>query len=125
MSDETSKPVGVVILGCGNIAEQYVRDIVTYPECRLLGFWNRTTAAAEKFASDTNTRCYRSLDDVLADNTVDIVVNLTLYKIKPHLRWMAASRRPGKQAPRSDRHGGSRTRVGRPRTPQVSRRVSL
>jgi predicted dehydrogenase/sugar phosphate isomerase/epimerase len=71
--------VGVAIVGCGNIAAAYARQIATYPHVRLIGSQDIDRARSEKLAADFGGKVYDSLDDVLADPAVEIVVNLTIH----------------------------------------------
>lgn len=68
---------GVAIVGCGNIAGPYVQDLKTYPEIRLLGVADTDVQRAQAFAGQHGTEVYDSLEALLADPHVDIVVNLT------------------------------------------------
>jgi predicted dehydrogenase len=67
----------VAIIGAGNIAGPYARDFVNYPEIDFAGVADIDFARAEKLASENNTHAYRSLDELLADPSVEVVVNLT------------------------------------------------
>ena len=50
------KPFGVAIVGCGNIADPYARDLVTYPEIKLLGVTDLDPARAETLAEKPSFR---------------------------------------------------------------------
>ena len=69
---------GVAILGCGFVADYYVATLVNHPELRLTGIHDRDPARAQRFAECWNvTNVYASLDDLLADPAVELVLNLT------------------------------------------------
>ncbi len=71
--------LSTVIVGCGNIAKNYAKDLQTYPEITLLGFSDLDPARAVAFAAEFGGRAYASLDEVLADPAVQLVVNLTIH----------------------------------------------
>ncbi len=69
--------LGIALLGCGNIAEQYARDIPTHPHLRLAGVFDILPARARSLAEKSACLAYPSLENLLQDTAVDIVVNLT------------------------------------------------
>ena len=71
--------LGIGIVGTGNIAAGYARDILTHPEIRLVAATDLDTDRARAFAEEHGGRPHASLDDLLADPAVDIVVNLTVH----------------------------------------------
>jgi len=75
----TDGKLNAVIVGCGNIAAAYANQIAGYDSVDLVGFSDIDVERAEGFASEHGGRVYPTLDDVLADETVDIVVNLTIH----------------------------------------------
>jgi len=72
-------PLGIGIVGTGNIAGGYARDAHTHPEIRLVAATDLDPARAVAFAEANDCRAHASLDDLLADDAVDIVVNLTVH----------------------------------------------
>ena len=72
-------PLGIGIVGTGNIAGGYARDALTHPEIRLVAVTDLDNARAAAFATEHACRVHASLDDLLADDEVDIVVNLTVH----------------------------------------------
>ena len=72
-------PLGLGIVGTGNIAGGYARDAATHPEIRLVSVTDLDAARATAFAAEHGCRAHGSLDDLLADPEVDIVVNLTVH----------------------------------------------
>jgi predicted dehydrogenase len=72
-------PLGIGIVGTGNIAGGYARDALTHPEIRLVAATDLDPARAVAFAEANGCRAHASLDDLLADDEVDIVVNLTVH----------------------------------------------
>ncbi len=72
-------PVGVAIVGCGNIADRYAGQINDYPHVKLLGGFDLERDRAEALVRDFGGKVYDSLEAVLADPAVEIVVNLTIH----------------------------------------------
>jgi predicted dehydrogenase len=73
------KPLGIGIVGTGNIAGGYARDILTHPEIRLVAASDLDPVRAAAFAEARGCRAHASLDGLLADEAVDVVVNLTVH----------------------------------------------
>jgi predicted dehydrogenase len=71
--------MGIGIVGTGNIAGAYARDALSHPEIRLVAATDLDPDRAVAFAAEHGCRAYASLDDLLADTAVDIVVNLTVH----------------------------------------------
>lgn len=72
-------PLGIGIVGTGNISAQYAKDIATHPEIRLVAATDLDPARAAAFAEAHGCRAHASLEDLLVDPEVDIVVNLTVH----------------------------------------------
>ena len=73
------QPLGIGIVGTGNIAGGYARDVLTYPGIRLIAATDLDRERATAFAAQHGCRAHASLDDLLADPDVDVVVNLTVH----------------------------------------------
>ena len=71
------KTVRVGIVGSGNIANVYAKNIARYPHCALAGFQDIDPARAEKLAKEYGVKAYKTIEEVVADPDVDMVVNLT------------------------------------------------
>lgn len=82
------EPLGIGIVGTGNIAGGYARDIPTHPQIRLVAATDVDPARSAAFGEAHGCRIHASLDDLLADPAVDIVVNLTV-----HLAHVEVTRR--------------------------------
>lgn len=67
----------VAFLGCGYVANMYRFTLSMHPELQLVGVYDSERSRAENMARITGSRCYESLDAVLSDPSVDIVVNLS------------------------------------------------
>ena len=84
MPDEPDgRPLGVGLIGCGNIARHYARSIAEYPQLRLVALTDAHRAAAEALAAaaaganQPAPHVHAELAALLADPAVDIAVNLT------------------------------------------------
>jgi predicted dehydrogenase len=73
------KQIGVAIIGCGNIAGAYAKNLAAYPEIKLLGATDIDLQRAESLAQQYGAQAYPSTEAVLADEAVDLVVNLTIH----------------------------------------------
>ena len=71
-----AKRIRVGIVGCGNIAGPYARDIASKPNLELVALTDLEPARAEALANEHGGRAVPTVDDLLAEN-VDLVVNLT------------------------------------------------
>ncbi len=67
----------IAIIGCGYVANFYLRTLGLYPNLQLLGVMDQDKTRATAFADYFALRLYDSLDDVLDDAQVELVVNLT------------------------------------------------
>jgi predicted dehydrogenase len=73
------KPLGIGIVGTGNIAGGYARDALTHPEIRLVAVTDLDPERAAAFAAANGCRAHATLEDLLADDEIDIVINLTVH----------------------------------------------
>jgi predicted dehydrogenase len=69
--------VRTAIVGCGNIAERYAQRIVANEPLTLVGVTDVAADRAAQLASTFDVRQHATLDDLLADDDVQLVVNLT------------------------------------------------
>src|SRR4028119_705640 len=65
------------MIGCGFVADYYIDTLANYPWLKLLGVMDRNQERAVKFSNFYSVPMYNSLDEVLADSRVEIVLNLT------------------------------------------------
>jgi predicted dehydrogenase len=72
-------PLGIGIVGTGNIAGGYARDAISHPEIRLVAATDLDPVRAAAFGEAHGCRIHASLDDLLADDAVEIVINLTVH----------------------------------------------
>lgn len=71
---------GVAIIGCGNIATRYAKDLASYPEIDLVGFSDLDVSRAEALAAEHGGCAYTDAAALLADPAVELVVNLTIHR---------------------------------------------
>jgi predicted dehydrogenase len=69
--------VNVAVVGCGNIAGRYAERIVASPLLELLGATDVVPGRAEAFVAEYDGTAYATLDRLLADERIELVVNLT------------------------------------------------
>jgi predicted dehydrogenase len=69
---------GIAIIGCGYVADSYRYCLALHQQAlRLTGVYDRDPERLAAFAGHWGDRSYGSLDQLLADETCEIVVNLT------------------------------------------------
>ncbi|HEY5785964.1 MAG TPA: Gfo/Idh/MocA family oxidoreductase [Microlunatus sp.] len=71
-----SEPLTVALVGCGNISAQYLASLPRLPNLRLVSLTDPVVAAAERVALEQGVPA-RALDDVLADASIELLLNLT------------------------------------------------
>jgi predicted dehydrogenase len=72
--------MNLAIVGCGNIAGSYAKDIKNHPSMKLVGFQDVDASRAQAFASEHGGKAYETLEHLLADPNVEVVVNLTIFQ---------------------------------------------
>jgi predicted dehydrogenase len=107
-------PLGIGIVGTGNIAGGYAKDILTHPEIRLAAVTDLDQARAAAFGKEHGCRVHASVDDLLADDSVAIVVNLTVHHAHYEIskRALEAGRHVYSEKPLALRSGEARELVG-------------
>jgi len=68
----------IALVGAGNIADRYAAAIAAAPELDFAGATDLDPARTESLVARYGGRAYAGLDDVLADDAVETVVNLTV-----------------------------------------------
>lgn len=72
-------PLRVAIVGCGNIAGPYARSIAAHDEIELVAVTDVDAARAAAFGAEHGCRVHATLEALLADPDVQLVVNLTVH----------------------------------------------
>ena len=67
----------IAIVGCGFVADYYIHTLQLHPELELIGVADRSDSRLQEFANHHSVTPYASFDDLLNDDRVDVVVNLT------------------------------------------------
>jgi predicted dehydrogenase len=67
----------IAIIGCGFVADLYAATLDIHSNLELTGVTDRDPERAVKFGSLYRARAYRDLDELLADDQIEIVLNLT------------------------------------------------
>ena len=73
------KRLGIGIVGTGNIAGGYARTARHHPEIRLVAATDLDSERAHAFGAEHGCPIHLTLDGLLEDRAVDIVVNLTIH----------------------------------------------
>jgi predicted dehydrogenase len=68
---------GIAFVGCGFVADFYAANLPLHPELALVGVFDRHGSRAESLAARHGARAFGSLDALLSDPAVELVVNLT------------------------------------------------
>ncbi len=74
-----AKRLGVGVVGCGNIAGPYLQSLLTNPKIEVIGVADKDARRVKKFAAQYGVKAYRSVDALLADAAIELVVNLTIH----------------------------------------------
>jgi len=75
-----SDPVRVAFVGCGNIAGPYADSIKTHTDrLQIVGAYDINAEAAAAFVDKHGGQAYASLDELVADDAVELGLNLTVH----------------------------------------------
>ncbi|RIY03237.1 gfo/Idh/MocA family oxidoreductase [Aureimonas flava] len=69
--------MNIAIVGCGFVADYYTTTLPNHPGLRLVGVHDRDIWAAKRFAAFHGARIFDTLDELLADPSIELVLNLT------------------------------------------------
>jgi predicted dehydrogenase len=78
LSGERSGPVGVAVIGAGNISGQYLGNLTTFPDLRVLAVADIDEARAARAAAEHGVEVSGTPEAAFAIPEVEIVVNLTI-----------------------------------------------
>ncbi len=73
------KSLNVAIIGCGNIAGAYGKTLQPYAHIKLLGATDIDFKRAEAYVATYGGHAYPSVEAILEDPAVDLVINLTIH----------------------------------------------
>lgn len=85
---------GFGVVGCGMIAHFHARAIADVPGAKLVAGFDTVPAAADRLAKATGCRAYYDLDEILADDDVEVVTVGT--PSGAHMEPAVAAARAGK-----------------------------
>ncbi len=72
--------LNIAILGCGNISTGYSKTLKPYTNrVKIVGYYDLMADRAEAFTHEFGGRAYDTVDALVADPDVDLVVNLTIH----------------------------------------------
>jgi predicted dehydrogenase len=71
------KAFGLAIVGCGYVADFYMATLKNYPALYLVGVYDKDPARLKVFCEYYSLTSYASMKDLLKDENVDIILNLT------------------------------------------------
>ncbi len=67
----------IAFVGCGYVASFYLASLPNYPQLDLAGVYDQQTDRAARIAARHKVRHFHSLDEILNDPGISILVNLT------------------------------------------------
>ena len=67
----------IALIGCGFVADYYLATLPLHPELRVAGVFDKLADRTSILAAAYGVRGYESLDQLLADDGVELVLNLT------------------------------------------------
>lgn len=71
--------LGIGIIGCGNISSAYLKAMASFPILDIRGVADLNRSLAERRATEFNVKA-RDIADLLADPSIELIVNLTVPK---------------------------------------------
>ncbi|MES2310369.1 MAG: Gfo/Idh/MocA family oxidoreductase, partial [Verrucomicrobiota bacterium] len=72
-----NSPVGIGILGCGNISGIYLKNLPQFPWIKILQIADLNQELAQKNAEEHSIPKFGTLEDLLANPEISIVLHLT------------------------------------------------
>ncbi len=88
MTDVAPPPVGVGMVGCGNVSSQYVAGLAPHPVVRLVACADADPSRAVDLAADLGIRAL-AVEALLDDPAVEVVLNLTPAAVHPDVSLAA------------------------------------
>ena len=67
----------IAVIGCGYVAKSYAKTLSNYPELELIGAYDKNERNLQKFCHRWSTSSYKSVEDVVGDPSLELVLNLT------------------------------------------------
>jgi predicted dehydrogenase len=106
-----SGPVGVGVIGAGNISTQYLSNLTVFPDLRVLFVADLDLARAEAQATAFGVPAFGTVDQLLARDDIEIVVNLTIPAVHAEVsqRIVAAGKHVWSEKPLALDHDSARS----------------
>ena len=73
----------IAVVGCGNIAGPYAKTLKPYEQIEIVGASDIDPQRAEAYCAEHGGTAYGSLEELLADDRVEAVLNLTIHTAHP------------------------------------------
>ncbi|WP_086934323.1 Gfo/Idh/MocA family protein [Agarilytica rhodophyticola] len=67
----------IALIGCGFVADYYMATIDAYPELEISGVYDKNPKRLKAFSEYYKLNTYSSIEDLLSDKKISIVLNLT------------------------------------------------
>lgn len=67
----------VAVIGCGFVADLYIQSFRLHPEMEVAGVYDRDLIRSAKFAAYYSLPVFKSLEELLNDRSIELIVNLT------------------------------------------------
>ena len=90
----TTDPVGVGLIGAGDIAVLHAAAVKKCPGARLVGLWNRSQDRARQRAAEFGCKNYATPEELVNDPAIQAVFVLT--NLESHLEYTALALKAGK-----------------------------
>jgi predicted dehydrogenase len=75
-----ASPLRIGVLGCGNISTRYCQTLQAYPDhADTVAYYDLLPERAEQFAEEFGGRAVASIEQMLADPEIDLILNLTIH----------------------------------------------
>jgi predicted dehydrogenase len=69
--------MNIAVVGCGYVADSYGKTLANYPELQLVGAYDHNEGNVESFSRRWSVKKYISVDQLLNDPSVEMILNLT------------------------------------------------
>ncbi len=76
-------PLKIGVVGCGNIAGPYAKTIKPYEQIEIVAASDIDPHAPKPTAPNYGGTAYATLEELLADDNVEAVLNLTIHHAHP------------------------------------------
>ena len=74
---DSTKPMGIAFVGCGFVADLYAQTLPSHKDLTLIGVMDKDARRAERFGKHYGVPVFGSMEELLSNPQVELVVNLT------------------------------------------------